>query len=105
MKYGEKSWKYTYADLGFTANTEELAAKAYEVGRSGDVKQRYEALARLSSAKVDFEMTDQYDTAKLEEIITEIKEELDQPAKDATITLESGKFVIRGRTGGIYPER
>ena len=100
LKYGEKSWKYTYADLGFTANTEELAAKAYEVGRSGDVKQRYEALARLSSAKVDFEMTDQYDTAKVEEIITEIKEELDQPAKDATITLESGKFVIEDEQVG-----
>ncbi len=94
LKYGEKSWEYTYADLGFTANTEELAAKAYEVGRSGDVKQRYEALARLSSAKVDFEMTDQYDTAKLDEIITGIQGEVEQPAKDATIKLESGKFVI-----------
>lgn len=100
LKYGEKTWKYTYADLGFTANTEELAAKAYEVGRSGDVKQHYEALARLSSAKVDFEMTDQYDTAKLEEIITGIQGELDQPAKDATITLVSGKFVIEDEKAG-----
>jgi len=50
LRYGERTWRTTWADLGLSYDTERLLAAAWAVGRTGDLRRRlgeqWEALRR-----------------------------------------------------------
>lgn len=100
LTYKDQSWKYTYADLGFTANTDEIAQEAYDTLRSGDIKARYEAIRQLQEEPVDLVLTDQYEDTAIDTILEEIASEVDVEAKNAKLTREDGAFKLTKETVG-----
>ncbi len=100
LKTEGQDWSFTYADLGFTANTAEVAASAYGVCREGSLRQRYDRIMALASDPVELILSEEYNASKIDEILAKIDEEVTKEAKDATVTKEGDKFVTTKEVPG-----
>lgn len=81
LTYGEKSWALTGSDLSFTYNTDAVLQDAF-----GFVKQADAAtLSDLETQPKSYEITATPDTTSLKETLTTLTQEVNQPAKDATV--------------------
>lgn len=90
------------ADIGFDVkNMEKLVEKAVSYGKEGNVFSRYSKMKNLEEEKKVFEATYTIDTALVESVITERVPELENAAKDATITRQNGQFVITDEVKGV----
>lgn len=94
LSYKEKQWNFTFADLGYTADTKAIVDKAFDIYREGNIKARYEAIRTLQKDPMDLMLEDQYEESALDTILFEIKKEIDVKAENAGITRKDGKFVV-----------
>lgn len=100
LKYKDKTWEYTYADLGYTANTADIAAAAYAVCRDGSVRDRYNKITALKTEPVDLLLSDDYDASTIDDILKEIADEIYVKPKDAQLDFEGGTFNVTEETVG-----
>ncbi len=92
----------TLGDLGFhMKSTDKLVEKAVAYGKEGSIWSRYSDIKDLKEDKKVMKMSYAVDAEAVEKVITEKMPELENAAKDATITRSNGAFVITDEVKGV----
>lgn len=92
----------TLGDLGFhMKSTDKLVKKAVAYGKEGSIWSRYSDIKDLEEDKKVMKMSYAVDAEAVEKVITEKMPELENAAKDATITRSNGAFVITDEVKGV----
>lgn len=95
----------TLNDLGFTYDTTGLVEEASRLGQYGGLIQRYKTLMDLKFDKVTLEITHSVDQTLVSNFVAEQIAVLDTEPKNATITRESGSFVVTPHTTGLVTDQ
>lgn len=82
----EKVWNIAADNLGYTSNYEEVVRAAYQMGREGTVRQRYDAIEELKQSPEAFAINRGYDVSMLKAITDQIAAESSYAAVDATVS-------------------
>lgn len=90
----ETKWEVPFTDLGAGYHLEEAVEQAYNTGREGTDKERFQVGAQLLKEGIDIPLEYSYDTEKMNAKLTEIVEEFDRHAVDSTVSRKNGKFVV-----------
>lgn len=96
----DRRYQYTFADFGAHYNIEGAAKKAFECGRSGDLKSRYKEVLGYAENGIDIEPEYSYDTEKVTTVLNELKGEFDVPAQNSQLTKSGGQFVATDEKAG-----
>lgn len=87
-------------DIGLTWTNADVVTQAVEVGKKGNLVDRYKILKDLEHENLTLPLTFVVDRQSILTIIEEECQEYNVPAIDATLTRENGEFVIEpGQTG------
>ena len=82
----ETTWEMTFTDLGAGYHLEEAVEQAYNTGREGTNKERFQVGAQLLQDGIDIPLEYSYDTEKMKAKLTEIAGEFDRHAVDSTVS-------------------
>jgi len=91
--YGERTYKISLADLGFSYDYDEAVKKAIKLGREGNFLKRLRDIAKIKGG-VNIPLRSFYSLEKAETIVNAISKEINTEAKDAEIRLVNGKINI-----------
>lgn len=91
--YGERTYKISLADLGFSYDYDEAVKKAIKLGREGNFLKRLRDIAKIKGG-VNIPLRSFYSLEKAETIVNAISKEINTEAKDAVIRLVNGKINI-----------
>lgn len=92
----------TLEDLGFhMKSTDKLVKKAVAYGKEGSIWSRYSDIKALEEDKKVMKISYAVDAEAVEKVITEKMPELENAAKDATITRSNGAFVFTDEVKGV----
>jgi len=102
LTYQSQTWQVKLADLGFQINYQTTASQAYQITRqSNDLINLKDQLAALVGF---YNLTPIYtlDQQKFKSRIAEIFKDIEQPAKDATLTFnqETDQFILQRSNKG-----
>lgn len=92
--YGDRVWRASPQDLGFRLQTEEMAKKAMEVGRSGGLFQNISDCIKALLQGWDLDPIFLSDERVAFNFISKIAEEIDVPMGHPSITLQGSEVVI-----------
>ncbi len=82
---GDKTWNITPDDLDYFTDYEQVVRQAYQLGREGSVRERYESIRRLNQSGADFVVSHGYDVTLLRIITDQIAAELTYEPVTATV--------------------
>lgn len=92
----------TAGDLAVSWNNPELVDEAMELGRRGNVIQRYKALKDLEQENKVFDIELQFDIQLINDILTNKCAKYDREAVNVSLKRENGEFqVVEGQTGYV----
>jgi vancomycin resistance protein YoaR len=92
--------KVAASDLGLEWTNKEVIEEAVNLGKTGNIIQRYKALKDLENESKEYDVDITFDEAAIKEVINSKCLAFDVDPKDASIKRENGKFVITsGQTG------
>ena len=99
----EAKFDATQGELGFEMkDTEKLVKEALSYGKEGGVWKRYSVIKELSADNpVSIETVYRVDAKEVEKVVAKKMPELDNAAKNATITRANGAFVITDEKKGV----
>lgn len=101
LKAGDKSVTVKSKDLGLKASTN-VAEKALNYGREGNLIERYKHQADLKSGDgKDFEIGLTTDTSTVKQLLGDKESALNTEASDSTLKHENGKFEYVAGTSGV----
>lgn len=87
-------------DLGMEWKNKEVIEDAIDLGKTGNIIQRYKALKDLEKKNKEYELEIVFDKDTVEQAINENCLKFNVEPKDASIKRENGKFVVTdGQTG------
>lgn len=96
----DNSVTVTAAELGISWENKSVVDEAGEVGKTGNIIQRYKILKDLEHENLVYPLELSVDDAAIRQLIEEDCSEFNVDAIDATMTRENGAFVITpGQTG------
>lgn len=97
---GGKTVEVTAGDFGITWANRDLVKEAAELGRHGNVIERYKALKDLEHENHVFKIAFTFDIQAINDILTEKCAKHDQKAVNVSLKRENGVFtVVEGQTG------
>jgi len=100
LKAAAKQVEVTAKELGVTWVNTDLATQAYDIGRCGNLIQRYKALKDLEYTTINLECTFELNDEEFKKTIEAHRAEIDLAAIDSTLKRENKEFVItEGQTG------
>lgn len=79
-----RTWDITKDDLQMKYNVEDQLDQMWSIGHIGNASTRYEQIKALQENEVRRYSTMTYDLSKVNQILSQIKDEVDQPAINAT---------------------
>jgi vancomycin resistance protein YoaR len=95
-----RTWQPNLSDLGVQVDLERTIDQALAAGARGNPIQRIEAWWRLWQGGQDIAPIVQVDTIKLQSYLLTIAPELEQPPRDAALSLTAGKVLPTGALQG-----
>lgn len=99
---GDNEVEVTAGDLGIQWVNTELVEEAMELGRHGNVIQRYKALKDLEHENHIFKIEFSFDLQAISDVLTEKCAKYDRKAVNASLKRVDGKFqVVDGQTGYV----
>ena len=101
LVHEDKEWTFTFEELGVSADAGVIAQRAFEVGRSGDLRQRSQHVADLELEAVDMQMDTAFDVEILTSIVESLSDEIKQEPKNAELSRKDSKFVIKPEENGL----
>ena len=102
LKAEEAKVEVLLADLGFAiANIDDVAAKAVAYAKEGGLFERYSQIKALEDSAVVFDLEYKVDPALVADVINAQLPEMENSAKDATITRANGTFTITDEEIGV----
>ena len=102
LKYGDKVWNFSAEDMGYNLNYTKAVNEAYNIGREGNYFERLQKIISLYRSPENVALTPVYDQEKIEKQLSEIKKNIDKPAKNAIIKRENGRFIITPEVTGLH---
>lgn len=97
----EKSFEVSFAEFGVKYDIGEAVNEAYDIGRDGSLKERYEKVSALAQTPQNIEAEYSFDEQMAKQKIEAIKSEVDIAAEDSKMTRQNGTFVISDEKTGI----
>jgi len=96
----DKSFEYSFEDLGLDYDLDRTTAAAFEVGRRGHLFKDLQTEAEVWFKGIKIEPTLRVDEEKLDRIILEISEGLDDPPAEAEFRMINDELGIKDAKGG-----
>lgn len=90
----DKIWDIPFSDLDVKYDIEASVEQAWEIGRTGELKDRYKVVTDVAQNKEDIPISYTHDKQKVVEKLQEIATEFNVEAQDSTITRKNGAFQI-----------
>lgn len=100
LNYKEVSWPVNKEDISLRFLTEEALEKAYLIGRTGNVLSKIRQIIALRYENINIEINTQFDAAKLREILSEIKKQIDTKEENAAVSYSNGEIIIKNHIVG-----
>lgn len=100
LVYHDKTWELPFSQLGVKYDIEKAAQEAWDIGRSGELKERYKIVQKLPEHPVHIEVVYSYDEKKVLEELTKIAKEFRVDAQNSVLTRKNGTFVITDEENG-----
>lgn len=97
----EHSVEITPSDIGLTWKNTNVVEEAVNLGKQGNIVQRYKAIKDLQYGTMVFDLDIAVDKNLLAQLIQEQCSVYDIPAQDMTLVRENGAFQITGGQTGI----
>ncbi|HOM01449.1 MAG TPA: VanW family protein [Acetivibrio sp.] len=94
LNYEDMTWKIGLSDISYGFLLDEAIESAYSIGRDGSVLKRLKTIRALKSNKRNVLSEVVFSKPRLEEYITSIKKQVDENAKNATVTYQNGKITF-----------
>lgn len=82
---GEKRWRITSNEVPMTFDAETILARAYAVGRTGSLEERYAQVQQAAQGGYHFQTGFTYDRSAIDELVNIIGDSLDVEMKNATL--------------------
>ncbi len=101
LVHEEKEWTFTFEELGVSADADVIAQRAFEIGRSGDLRQRSLFVAGLESETAEMQIDTAFDEEKLTAVLESLSDEIKQEPVDAELSRKDSKFVIKPEENGV----
>lgn len=96
----DRSWEIAFSDLDVKYDVEASVNEAWEQGRTGELKERYNAITKLAEDKLEIPISYTYDKQKVREKLEEIAVDFNVEAQDSTMTRKNGAFQITDEQKG-----
>lgn len=96
----DKIWDIPFSDLDVKYDIEASVEQAWEIGRTGELKDRYKAVTDVAQNKEDIPISYTHDNQKVVEKLQQIATEFNVDAQDSTITRKNGAFQITDEQKG-----
>ena len=101
LTFEDKDWTFSFEELGISADAEVIAQRAFDVGRSGDLRQRAQFVSELLMAEEDMQIDTVFNEEQLMQIVESLDEEIKQEAVNAQLSRKNSKFVITPEKNGL----
>ncbi|MEA4816543.1 MAG: VanW family protein [Lachnospiraceae bacterium] len=92
--YGVKKWVMPYTDFEAKYDVDAASQEAFEIGRKGSLKERYDFILSLKPGENDISPAYSYNEGLAKEKITDIAKGIDKEPVDSKLSRVNGKFVI-----------
>ncbi|WP_409227877.1 VanW family protein [Gudongella sp. SC589] len=99
------STKVSLRDLQLEYNIQEIATEAFQIGRSGNILERYTEIRNLEKNPVSFNLEHSFKVDHLEDVLEEIAVIVEKAPIDAQFSFEDGEMVITEAAEGIMLDR
>ena len=96
----DRRYEYTFSHFGARYDIEDAVKKAYELGRSGELRARYKEIKKYAESGIDIAPQYSYDESYITNILTELKPQFDVPAKNSVLTRANGVFTATDEQSG-----
>lgn len=102
LNYGDKDYKLSLEDLGFSYDYDGAAKLAFAKGRKdqGPIS-RYREIKNLSKENWQVNLESSYSESKIKDQVENIAEEMDQDPIDATFSFDNGNFSVTEDQPGL----
>ena len=98
----EVAFDVTFGELGFDMkDVDKLVEEAVSYGKEGSIWKRYRVMKALEDQAEVLRISYKVDEESIRKVVTEKVPELENSAKDATITRKGGAFVIQSEVKGV----
>lgn len=85
LVYGDQQWRVVADDLDYQTDYEAVIRRAYQLGREGTMRERYDTIHQLANEGVDIPVSYSYDVSILRTITDEIAQSLSIPMVNANV--------------------
>jgi vancomycin resistance protein YoaR len=101
----DNSYTVSADEIGLTWTNSDVVSEAVQIGKSGNIIQRYKVLKDLQHENMVLPLTFAVDRQAVLDILSEECEKFNVKAVDATLSRSNGEFVIEpGQTGVVIDE-
>jgi len=97
----ERKWDILFSAIGVEYDVEKAVEKAWNIGRTGEIKDRYKIVKALGKKKENLAFVIVYDEKKLKNQLEVVEKELNIEAQDSEISRKNGGFVITQEKVGV----
>lgn len=91
--YEDKNWELSYDTLKADYNIDSMVMNAYNVGRNGTLKERYNIVIALIDKPKKFELEYKFDNNVLENFIITLEKDINIEMKNSEMQRVNGKFI------------
>lgn len=90
--YEDKNWELSYENLKANYNIDKIVEEAYNIGRNGELEERYEIVQNLKQEPKKFELEYEFDQTVLAEFVKGVEQEINIEMKNSEMQRVNGKF-------------
>lgn len=104
IAHGDKRWRIDSSQVPVGANYDKALRRAYAVGRSGGLKDRYAQILRAEQSGLNIGSEWGYDRQKVRELTDLVVSRITQPARDARLSAfdpNARKFLFEPEASGL----
>lgn len=105
IKYEDKTWELKPEEIDFSVDVEKSFKRAFNLGKEGGLFNNTKTRIGLWFAPRQLEPAYKYDRKKLDELIREIKGDVDIPTEDAAIKIVESRAAISNSKDGLEVKR
>lgn len=97
---GNKKYSLTYSQLDAKYNIEKAVNTAYQYGHNENIINKYKLLKNPQEHQIKLSFSYNSKSGAIDDIINNIKKDVDKPAKNATITKSGSDFAVTSDVDG-----
>lgn len=105
LKAEDYSHIITMRNLQLTYNFEETALEAFQIGRTGNIVQKFSRMRELAENPVQLSLKPHFGLENLETLLDEVEVNVNKDPVDAQFSFESGEFKIIKPSAGVMVDR